>query len=89
MGKLGLIGTSLPEEVVGLGQDYVTEGIVVEELAREDVNVGYILLLKTLNPGIIAEHGSRKTAAEVIPEIWGGRKISCLALTEPSAGSGT
>ena len=26
-------------------------------------------------------------AAEVIPEICGGRKISCLALTEPSAGS--
>ena len=87
MGELGLIGTSLPVEVGGLGQDYVTEGIVMEELAREDVNVGYILLLNTLNAGIIAEHGSREMAADVIPEICGGRKISCLALTEPSAGS--
>ena len=87
MGELGLIGISLPEEVGGLGQDYVTEGIVMEELAREDVNVGYILLLNTLNAGIIAEHGSREMAAEVIPEICGGRKTSCLALTEPSAGS--
>ena len=86
MGELGLIGTSLPEEVGGLGQDYVTEGIVMEELAREDVNVGYFLLLNTLNAGIIAEHGSRKMAAEVIPDICGGRKISCLALIEPSAG---
>tara|TARA_B100000676_G_scaffold280089_1_gene303991 strand:- start:150 stop:710 length:561 start_codon:yes stop_codon:yes gene_type:complete len=87
MGELGLIGTSLPAEVGGLGQDYLTEGIVMEELAREDVNVGYILLLNTLNAGIIAEHGSREMAAEVLPEIFGGRKISCLALTEPSAGS--
>lgn len=87
MGELGLIGTSLREEFGGLGQDYVTEGIVMEELAREDVNVGYILLLNTLNAGIIAEHGSREMAAEVIPEICSGRKTSCLALTEPSAGS--
>jgi len=40
MCELGLIGTSLPEEVVGLGQDYVTKGIVMEELAREEVYVG-------------------------------------------------
>ena len=81
MCELGLIGISLPEEVVGLGQDYVTKGIVMEELAREDVNVGYILLLNTLNAGIIAEHGSREMAADVMLEICGGRKISCLALT--------
>ena len=87
MGELGLIGTSLPVEVGGLGQDYVTEGIVMEELAREDVNVGYILRLNTLNAGIIAEHGSREISADVIPEICGDRKISCLVLTEPSAGS--
>ena len=87
MGELGLIGTSLPVEVGGLGQGYVTEGIVMEELAREDVNVGYILLLNTLNAGIIAEHGSREMAADVILDVCGDRKISCLALTEPSAGS--
>ena len=40
MCELGLIGTSLPEEVVGLGQIYVTKGIVMEELAREEVYVG-------------------------------------------------
>ena len=87
MGELGLIGTSLPEEFGGLGQNFVTEGIVMEELAREDLNVGYILLLNTLNAGIIADHGSREMANSVIPDICSGRKMSCLALTEPSAGS--
>jgi len=87
MGGLGLIGTSLAEEFGGLGQDFVTEGIVMEELAREDLNIGYILLLNTLNAGIIAEYGSREMAAVVIPEMCSGRRISCLALTEPSAGS--
>ena len=87
MGDLGFIGTSLPEDLGGLGQDFVTEGIVMEALSREDLNVGYILLLNTLNAGIIAEHGSREMAEKVIPEICSGRTTSCLALTEPSAGS--
>ena len=34
MGELGLIGTSLPVEVGGLGQDYVTEGIVIPLASR-------------------------------------------------------
>ncbi|PPR63319.1 MAG: Acyl-CoA dehydrogenase [Alphaproteobacteria bacterium MarineAlpha4_Bin2] len=87
IGELGLIGTSIAQEFGGLGQDYVTEGIVMEELARADLNVGYILLLNTLNAGIIAEHGSREMATSVVPDICNGRKTSCLALTEPSAGS--
>tara|TARA_B100000676_G_scaffold313364_2_gene393910 strand:+ start:3083 stop:4237 length:1155 start_codon:yes stop_codon:yes gene_type:complete len=87
MGELGFIGTSLPEDLGGLGQDFVTEGIVMEALSREDLNVGYILLLNTLNAGIIAEHGSREMSEKFVPAICSGRTTSCLALTEPSAGS--
>ena len=60
MGELGLIGTSLPEKFGGLGRNFVTEGIVMEELAQKDLNVSHILLLNTLNAGIIADHGSRE-----------------------------
>ena len=76
LGSLGFIGTSLPEELGGLGQDFVTEGIVMEALSREDLNVGYILLLNTLNAGIIAEHGSREMPEKFVPAICSGRTTS-------------
>lgn len=87
IGELGLIGTSIGEDFGGLGQDFVTDGIVMEELAREDLNVGYILLLNTLNAIILADHAPKDLALSVIPEVLAGRKTLCLALTEPSAGS--
>ena len=79
MGDLGFIGTSLPEDLGGSGQDFVTEGIGgMEALSREDLNVGYILLLNMLNVGIIAEHGSREMAEKVIPEICSGVRPAVL-----------
>ncbi len=86
MGELGLFGTSLPEELGGLGQDFVTEGIVMEEVSREDLNVGYALLLASLNAMILADHAP-DVAKQVVPDVMAGRKTLCLGLTEPSAGS--
>src|SRR4029077_8471157 len=48
MGALGLIGVDLPEEHGGLAASGVTAGLVIEEIARADLNVSYVQLLGSL-----------------------------------------
>ncbi|AOE86089.1 cyclohexanecarboxyl-CoA dehydrogenase [Pseudomonas sp. TCU-HL1] len=87
MGQMGLLGGELPEEFGGSGLDCVTAGLIIEEISRGDFNVGYIPLLTSLNGQIIAQHASPELAREWLTEITAGRKIVCIALTEPSGGS--
>lgn len=87
MGQMGLLGGELPEEFGGSGLDCVTAGLIIEEISRGDFNVGYIPLLTSLNGQIIAQHAAPDLAREWLTEITAGRKIVCIALTEPSGGS--
>ncbi|MEK0364095.1 cyclohexanecarboxyl-CoA dehydrogenase [Pseudomonas sp. CBC3] len=87
MGDMGLLGGELPEQYGGSGLDCVTAGIIIEEISRGDFNVGYIPLLASLNGQIISQHASPELAGEWLNEITAGRRIVCIALTEPSGGS--
>jgi len=87
MGGMGLLGGELPEAFGGSGLDCVTAGIIIEEISRGDFNVGYIPLLASLNGQIIAQHAAPELAREWLGEITAGRKVVCIALTEPSGGS--
>lgn len=87
LGELGCLGGELPEEFGGSGLDCVTAGIIIEEIARGDFNVGYLPLLASLNGQIIASHAEPALAKEWLTEITAGRKIVCIALTEPHGGS--
>ena len=42
MGALGLIAPELPQDCGGLGLDYLTSGLVMEEIAAGDFNLAYI-----------------------------------------------
>ncbi|MEE4461456.1 cyclohexanecarboxyl-CoA dehydrogenase [Azotobacter chroococcum] len=87
LGELGCLGGELPEEFGGSGLDCVTAGIIIEEIAKGDFNVGYLPLLASLNGQIIATHAEPELAKEWLSEITAGRKIVCIALTEPHGGS--
>ncbi|WP_152206255.1 cyclohexanecarboxyl-CoA dehydrogenase [Marinobacter changyiensis] len=87
LGEMGVLGGELPEEFGGSGLDCITSGLIVEEISRGDFNVGYIPLLVSLNGQIIASHASPELAHAWLPDIIAGRKIPCIALTEPHGGS--
>jgi cyclohexanecarboxyl-CoA dehydrogenase len=87
MGEMGLLGGELPDTFGGSGLDCITAGIIIEEISRGDFNVGYVPLLASLNGQIIAQHASPELAREWLGEITAGRKIVCIALTEPGGGS--
>lgn len=87
MGELGLIGVDLPEQAGGLGLGSVTAGLVMEEIAYADLNVGYVQLLGSLMGSIIAAHARPDVRAEIVPKICTGETVVALGLTEPRGGS--
>ena len=87
MGGLGLIGPDLPVGFGGIGASGVTSGIVMEEVARGDFNVGYVQLLASLMGGILVRHAAPAVAAAWVPRIVAGEALVGLALTEPRGGS--
>lgn len=87
MGELGLIGADLPEKFGAPGLDSVTTGIIIEEISRGDISVGYVQLLGSLMGSIISAHARPDIADEIVPRICSGETVVALGLTEPRGGS--
>jgi len=87
MGALGLIAPDLPEKFGGLGESFVTAGLVTEEIARGDFSVSYVQLVGSLMGGMVAEHASEDIASEWLPRVVSGDAIIGIGLTEPRGGS--
>ncbi|MBM3685124.1 MAG: acyl-CoA dehydrogenase [Actinobacteria bacterium] len=87
MGELGLFGLTIPESHGGLGADLVTLAIAFEEIARGWMGIAGILGSHTLACKMIADHGTDDQKAKYLADLATGRRRTCIALTEPDAGS--
>ena len=82
----GLLRFNAPEKYGGQPVDWVSVGILMEEITRVDFCLYHpILMTLAINQGLA--QGSEQVQAEWFPPILSGEKIACLALTEPEAGS--
>src|SRR3989304_6817465 len=72
MGRLGLIGTDLPERYGGLGADGVTTGLIIEELAYGDFNVSYVQLMASLMGTLIVRNARPAVIERWLPLITSG-----------------
>src|SRR5260370_5582316 len=86
--EIGLLGMGFQEEYGGTEVDNFMWIVAVQELARAGAG-GVSASLKSNSIGAppIARAGNPEFKARVLPEILSGRKISALAITEPSGGS--
>lgn len=87
MGGLGLIAPELPEELGGLGAGSIYSGVIIEEIARADFNMGYINILSSLNGQILARFGNDEIRRDWLPKLTAGELMLAIALTEPRGGS--
>jgi cyclohexanecarboxyl-CoA dehydrogenase len=87
MGSLGLVGPDMPAAFGGIDASGVVSGIIMEEVAGGDFNVGYVQLLASLVGGMLVRHAAEALVAEWVPRIVAGTAIVGLALTEPRGGS--
>ena len=88
MGKMGLLGTTIPEEYGGLGSNYVSYGLVAREIER--VDSGYRSMMSVQSSLVmypIYAYGSEEQRRKYLPGLASGELIGCFGLTEPDAGS--
>jgi short/branched chain acyl-CoA dehydrogenase len=88
MGEMGLFGLPFPEEHGGMGGDYFTLCLALEELARVDQSVA-ITLEAAVSLGAMPVHrfGSDEQKAAWLPQLCSGEALGAFGLTEPGAGS--
>lgn len=88
MGQLGLIGAFIPEEYGAPGTNYVTFGIISQEVERVDSALrSYIAVESGLVMYPIWQFGSSEQKEKWLPLLASGEKIGCFGLTEPNHGS--
>ena len=88
MGQLGLIGAFIPEEYGAPGANYVTFGLISQEVERVDSALrSYIAVESGLVMYPIWQFGSSEQKEKWLPLLASGEKIGCFGLTEPNHGS--
>lgn len=88
MAELGLLGVSIPEQYGGAGMDYVSLGLVSEELEYVDTSLRVIMSVHMgLNSLSLLTWGTEAQKQRYLVPQAQGTKIAGYGLTEPGAGS--
>ena len=88
MGELGLMGITVSPEYGGMGMDYLSYCIAVEELARIDGSqAATIAAHNSLGVGPVYNFGNEAQKRKYLPDLCSGKKLWGFGLTEPNAGS--
>jgi glutaryl-CoA dehydrogenase len=88
MGKLGLLGPTIPEEYGGAGLGYVAYGLIAREIER--VDSGYRSAMSVQSSLVmypIYAYGTEAQRMKYLPKLATGEIIGCFGLTEPDHGS--
>ncbi len=84
----GYLGAIVPTEYGGAGLDYVSYGLVVEEIGRGDSAIRTVISVQTsLVCSGILKHGTEEQKQKYLPKLCSGEWIGCFGLTEPDTGS--
>jgi alkylation response protein AidB-like acyl-CoA dehydrogenase len=89
MKELGLFGATIPVEYGGLGLDYTTYSMIVEELCRGWMSLSGVLNTHLMFAFVLNAHGTREQKERYLPAMARGEHRAALCLTEPHAGSDT
>jgi butyryl-CoA dehydrogenase len=88
LGEMGYLGAPVAEEYGGRGLDYVTYGIIVEEVGRGDSAMRTVISVQTsLVCGSIEQWGNEEQKQRWLPQLCSGEAFGCFGLTEPDTGS--
>jgi alkylation response protein AidB-like acyl-CoA dehydrogenase len=88
MAELGLLGICIPVRYGGQGFDYITLGLVCEELERGDTSLRVIMSVHVgLNSLSLLQWGTEDQKQRFLVPQATGEKYAAFALTEPGVGS--
>ncbi len=88
MAELGLFGLPFPEEYGGMGGDFLTLCLAIEEIARVDSSLAITLEAAVgLGAMPIWHFGTAEQRQKWLPQLARGEKLAGFGLTEPGGGS--
>ncbi|MBI2975809.1 MAG: acyl-CoA dehydrogenase family protein [Chloroflexi bacterium] len=88
MGELGILGICLPVKYGGQGYDYITLGLVCEELEAMDTSLRVAMSVHVgLNSMALLQWGTEEQKQKFLKPQAQGKKFGMFGLTEPGVGS--
>jgi butyryl-CoA dehydrogenase len=85
---MGYLGAPVAEQYGGRGLDYVSYGLIVEEVGRADSSARTVVSVQTsLVAGSIEQWGTEEQKHTLLPKLCSGEWLGCFGLTEPGTGS--
>jgi len=88
MAELGLFGNTLPQKYGCAELNYVSYGLITQELERGDSGIrSFVSVQSSLVMYPIFRFGSEEQKDKWLPQLANGTKIGCYGLTEPDYGS--
>jgi alkylation response protein AidB-like acyl-CoA dehydrogenase len=84
----GYLGAIVPREYGGAGLDYLTYGLIVEEVGRGCSAMRTVISVQTsLVCSAILRWGTEEQKQQYLPKLCSGEWLGCFGLTEPDTGS--
>ena len=87
LGELGFMGMQVSDGYGGLGTDFISYAVAVEEIAAGDGACSTIMSVHSLVCGTIEKYATPTQKIKYLPKLASGAWVGGFALTEPQAGS--
>ncbi len=87
-GEVGAFGPTIPTEYGGGGMDYISYGLIMQEIERGDSGMRSTASVQgSLVMYPIYAYGSEEQRRKYLPKLASGEWLGCFGLTEPDHGS--
>ncbi len=87
-GEVGAFGPTVPSEYGGGGLDYISYGLIMQEVERGDSGMRSTASVQgSLVMYPIYAYGSEEQRKKYLPKLASGEMLGCFGLTEPNHGS--
>ena len=88
LGEMGYLGQTIPEDYGGTGLDYLTAGLLNEQMAMANGAMALsVVAHDNLCANNIYRNGSEAQRRKYLPALCSGESVGALGMTEPGAGS--
>ncbi len=88
MGELGWLALPFPEDYGGYGGTIIDQFLITEELSRASVTIGLVYFMSVCFGGKSIEYfGSEEQKKYYLPQLFSGKSLFAIALTEPGGGT--